>query len=312
MPKRFRASQGALSITINLAPRESDRFLKYLAALLADSIMKGEKARKPQTFTLEKPETKTARKRAAHKGPAVYRSKDVDFSLRENRVRETKALIRKKARKMRVSQREAATMLTRSDFRKNGCGMLAHKLKDSPFRAVAEAVPEFGIMPWEMKTVPKSFWKMKQNRKAATLWLLGREGKGARDITKQDFLDYGMGKMLAPKNGKSIYNVLVEAGKAYSPKEIARFSETGAFIEGKAYPWELVNTPHGYFGSAKNRIPATRWLVHTSKKDPKDITYEDFEAAGMRRLVESGDYPPNDRHGNSRHKAALREAGFDV
>jgi hypothetical protein len=90
--------------------------------------------------------------------------------------------------------------------------------------------------------------------------LVERLGKDPRDITQDDFISnrvYGAMK----QHGDSPYSAISEA-----------------FPELEINPWEMLQTPHGFYKKKENRVAAVRWLVEKLGKDPRDITADDFQS----------------------------------
>lgn len=88
---------------------------------------------------------------------------------------------------------------------------------------------------------------------------------------------------------KGPYLALVEAGYAYSKEEIMMHSKKTGFKMNKIYPWEITSAPHIY-DNADMRITAIKWGVfkynqEPNKKEPKNVTKNDFEAIGLRGVA---------------------------
>ena len=122
-----------------------------------------------------------------------------------------------------------------------------------------------------------------------------------RRITADDFNNVSLGGGLLSKYyNSSIYLALVEAGYAYSEDELRKDARTGQFRTDKLYPWEM--TRIGNWVDKENRIAAIKWLVWKTKKDPREITKDDFRSSGLEGLVAG-------RYKGSNYKV-LVEAGY--
>jgi len=150
--------------------------------------------------------------------------------------------------------------ITADDFNKNKLGGLFVKYyHSSPYDAVKEAFPEMGIKPWEMIKTSMGFYNSKENRVAATKWLVEKLKKDPRDLTYDDFKNNGLIGLLHHHYDNSPYEAVKEA-----------FPEMGI------KPWEMKITPQGFYQKKENRTAAVKWLAEKLKKDPRDITKEDF------------------------------------
>ena len=154
--------------------------------------------------------------------------------------------------------------ITGEDFYSNQlAGMLSHYYKDSPYAAVTEA--GYQLHPWEMQMTSMGFYEKKENRVAATKWLIAKLKKDPRDIMKEDFELNRLAGLLHHHYKNSPYAAVLEAGYQF-------------------HPWEMQTTPQSFYQSRKNRAAATNWLVQKLGKSPMDISAEDFisnRLAGM-------------------------------
>jgi len=176
--------------------------------------------------------------------------------------------------------------LTAEDFHGNRLGgLLSHYYNNSPYKTVEEAFPEMDIKPWEMINTPIGFYEKKENRIAAVKWLVNKLNKDPRDLTAEDFDNNRLGGLLDGYYNDSPYEAVKEA-----------------FPEMDIKPWEMIRTPDGIFDTKENRIAAVKWLVNKLKKDPRDLTYDDFYDNGLGGLLAS-------RYNNSPYEA-VKEAGL--
>jgi hypothetical protein len=313
MTRRLRFDPRNNSVTLNLNRRESNRVVQVVAEALVDRLGGSKKSTPSTQITLKKPPAKKKkRKTDITRGPIKYRSKDVDFSVKENRIKETRALARKVKRAKKVSIRKAATMLEYRTFTKNKLGKLMSKLKNSPYRAVSEAYPKLRIMPWEMSFCPRKFWETKKNRVAAIEWVLKKTGKDPIELQLQDLQEYHLDRLTQKKR---LYELLVEANCAFSMRTALAHAKKTKFSNEKIYPWQKEKT--FAYGRRINRVITTKWLVWKVGQEgrgPEEIEHSDFAENGFGKLLEryKGSYRLNKKDPKWRYKAALHEAGFNV
>ncbi len=170
------------------------------------------------------------------------------------------------------------------DFHSNRLrGLLHHYYNWSPYAALREAGYDFH--PWELRCAPMRFYESKDNRKAAIRWLVDKLKKDPRDTTREDFESNRLGGLLTDYYRGSPYDAFKEAGYSF-------------------YPWELLQTPHGFYESKDNRIAAICWLVVELKKDARDITKEDFHSNRLGGLLYN--------YYNNSPYDALKEAGYEL
>jgi len=174
--------------------------------------------------------------------------------------------------------------LTVEDFNKNRLqGLIHHHYGGSPYAAVNEAYPELNIKPWEMAITPMKFFHDKENRIAAVKWLVEKLKKDPRDLTVEDFNKNRLRGVL-PYYGNSPYAAVNEA-----------------YPELNIKPWEMIQTPRGFYEKKENRIAAVKWLVEKLNKDPRDLTVEDFNKNRLRGVLPYYDDSPYE---------AVKEAGL--
>ncbi len=210
--------------------------------------------------------------------------------------------------------------ITQDNFNSNRLGgLLISYYKSSQYEALVETGYAYSVQeslrhaktgkfqtdkiyPWEMKMTPDAFvYKRKENRIAATKWLVWKLKKFPRDILKRDFHSNRLGGLLNCYNN-SPYESLIEAGYAYSIQELLQHARTDNFQNEKIYPWELLSAPNAIYHSQENRIAATKWLVWKLKKTPRDFIQEDFYSNRLNGLLNA--------HYNNSPYAAIFEAGF--
>ncbi|MBS3068271.1 hypothetical protein J4450_06200 [Candidatus Micrarchaeota archaeon] len=97
-----------------------------------------------------------------------------------------------------------------------------------------------------------------------------------RRISVEDFVNNGLGGVLANYCSSSPYLALVEVGYAYSLDEVKEHTRTG-FKTDKIYPWVMSKAPSIY-DDYEIRIAATKWLLWKLNKDAREITKDDFES----------------------------------
>ena len=178
------------------------------------------------------------------------------YDSKENRVAATRWLVDKLGKDPRDIMQE--------NFRSTRLRGLLSRCNESPYEALTEA--GYQMQPWEMAVTPMGFYESKENRIAATRWLVDKLGKDPRDITKEDFNSNRLRGLLVEYYKDSPYAALLEAGY-------------------KFYPWEMKMTPTGVYDSKENRVAAIKWLVQKLKKDPRDITGEAFHTNRLGGLL---------------------------
>ncbi len=172
--------------------------------------------------------------------------------------------------------------LAKEDFYSNRLGgLLTSYYTDSPYDALKEA--GYNFHPWEMLNTPKHFYNSKDIRIAAIRWLVDKLKKDPRDITEKDFHSNRLSGLLSHYYNGSPYDALKEAGCDF-------------------HPWEMLKTPQGLYEQKKIRVAAVRWLVEKLKKDPRDITAEDFDSNRLCGLITN--------YYNHSPYEALHEAGL--
>ncbi len=184
------------------------------------------------------------------------------FDAKENRVSAVKWLIEVKSE----GQLDPKG-ISIEDFVSNGLRGLMDHYSSSPYAAISEAYPELGIRPWEMGITPQNFFKRKPNRVKAVRWLVRKLEKDPRDMHHEDFTSNGLSSLIAKYH--STHAAISEA-----------YPELGI------KPWEMLETPRGFWLDAANRHAAVRWLVEArlgGMKDVKDICYNDFNSSPEQR-----------------------------
>jgi endonuclease III-like uncharacterized protein len=145
------------------------------------------------------------------------------------------------------------------DFTKNKLAGLLNRYNSSQYAAIKEAFPELDIKPWEMKSTPSGFYEEEGNRIDAIKWLVRKLKKDPRDLTQKDFEDNRLGGLIC-----------------FYYKNSPHLVVTKAFPELDIKPWEMKVTPNGFYDKKETRIAAIKWLIEKLKKDPRDLTQEDF------------------------------------
>lgn len=110
------------------------------------------------------------------------------------------------------------------DFRRNRLnGLLAHHYRDEPYLAIASAFPELRIKPWEMGSVPRSFYEDRDNRIAVIRWLAEeRLQKSPGEISEEDFNRNRLGPLLAAYYGGAAADAVMDAYPADANPELLR------------------------------------------------------------------------------------------
>jgi hypothetical protein len=177
--------------------------------------------------------------------------------------------------------------VTYEDFCKNGLRGLLDYCNKHPYAGIAEAFPELDIKPWEMIRTPHGFFDEKENRIVAVKWLVQKLGKDPRNVTYEDFYKNRLSGLFDEHYNSSPYVAISEA-----------------FHEMDIKPWEMTMTPRGFYENKENRVAAVKWLIEKLKKDPRDLTMEDFYSNGLAGLL-------TDYYGGSPYEA-VREAFPEV
>ncbi len=146
-------------------------------------------------------------------------------------------------------------------------------------------------------------WKDRKVRITVLKKLLEILGKSTREITEDDFNNNGLGGLLSHYYKGSPYLAMVEAGYAYSLDEIKEHARTMQFRNDKIYPWEMGQTSGLIYKEKENRIAATKWLIWKLKKEPREITADDFDNNGLSGLLARPEY-------KSSPYLALVDAGY--
>jgi len=181
-----------------------------------------------------------------------------DKNVRVNAVRKLLEILNKDPRD-----------ITKKDLDKNKLGgLLASYYNKSPYKAVKEAFPEMDIKPWEMASTPRKFYEKGENRVAAVKWLIEKLKKDPRDLTQEDFMRNRFGGLCGEYYNNSLYEAVKEA-----------------FPEKNIMPWEMKRTITGFYEKKENRVAAVKWLIEKLKKDPRDLTQEDFKDNGLTGLL---------------------------
>ncbi len=189
------------------------------------------------------------------------------YEKKENRIAAVKWLVAKLGKDPRK--------LIHDDFQENKLGSLLNlRYSASPHLAVSEAFPELDIKPWEMSKAPSGFYNEKENCIAAVKWLVQKLGKDPRDMELDDFHRNGLGGLMSnDHHGNSPFSAVSEA-----------------FPELDIKPWEMKETPHGFYTKKENRAAAVRWLVQKLEKDPRDLKRDDFDSNRLGNIMNYCNY----------------------
>ncbi len=145
------------------------------------------------------------------------------------------------------------------------------------------------LYPWELIRMPFYLWSIENIRIAAVKWLVWKVGKEIKELSKEDFENNGLNGLLA-EHYRQYYQALVEAGYVYSETEARNHAKEMQFETNKIYPWEMKQAPNGFYEKSENRIAATRWLVWKLKKDPREITVDEFYNNGIRGIMDYSEF----------------------
>lgn len=173
--------------------------------------------------------------------------------------------------------------LTTEDFRSNrlsglidvyGCSIYlavveagyAYSIKEALEHAKEGAFRTEKLYPWEMGKAPQGLYDSKENRVAATKWLIAKLQKDPRELSQEDFNSRLLAGLLSHYYSNSPHAALTEAGYQINP-------------------WEMQKTPMGFYELEENRVAAVKWLVQKLQKDPRGITQEDFYSNRLSGLL---------------------------
>lgn len=221
-----------------------------------------------------------------------------DYGIAENRVAATKWLV---VRKLGKDPRR----LEWEDFNSNGLGgLICHHYGNSPYKALVEAGYAYSIResrsharagafrrarlyPWQMNRTPCEFdYEVRENRVAATRWLVWRTKKDPRRMECEDFNSNGLSGLISDYYENSPYKALLEAGYAYSLGESLAHAKTRKFRTEKLYPWEMQRTPTEFdYEVQDSRISAIRWLPWKLRKKPREMLWRDFSLSCLSGLL---------------------------
>ncbi len=127
-------------------------------------------------------------------------------------------------------------------------------------------------------------WKDVSDRVTVVKMLIEKLKKDPRDLTKEDFEKNRLWGLICHHYGNSPYEAVNEA-----------------YPELNIKPWEMIQTPRGFYEKKENRIAAVKWLVEKLNKDPRDLTVEDFNKNRLRGVLPYYDDSPYE---------AVKEAGL--
>ncbi len=131
-----------------------------------------------------------------------------------------------------------------SDYKLSG---MKKALFKSFFEIIDNAYPN-QILPWELHSTPKGFWKSDKNRMKALKWLFEGKMNGDLDVikknlSKETFKNYGLEGLL------KLFN--------FSPYNALNF-----YYPNKVKPWELKYVPKNFWESDEHKKEALNWLFH--------------------------------------------------
>ena len=200
------------------------------------------------------------------------------YKKKENRIVAVKWLVKK-------LKKDPGDIIQREFNNNRLAGLIQVYYNGSPHEAVKEAFPEMDIKPWEMKVTPNGFYHEKENRVAAVKWLVEKLGIDPRNLTREYFHSNRLDGLFTNYYNTSPYEAVKEA-----------------FPEMDIKAWEMKMTPLRFFNKKENRVAAVKWLVEKLKKDPRDLTVEDFRSNRLVGLL-------NEYYNGSPYDA-LKEAGL--
>ncbi len=169
------------------------------------------------------------------------------WESQENRIKAVQELV--------SSLEKRPAKITKKDFRDHHLSMLFR------YGSLQVLLEEAGFS-LKRKKKPQGYWNSQENRIAAIRNMVRECGKNPRDISKKDFLKYGLGSLLTKYHG-SLWHALEDAGF----RGVRR------------------RRPPGYWNSQENRVEAVLGLLQTLGKPSAALRRQDFVDHGLGSLL---------------------------
>lgn len=125
--------------------------------------------------------------------------------------------------------------------------------------------------PWKLPVVPNGYWNL-ETAKEATIWLIEKKLHWTKDdikkkMTKETFINNGVGCLYMPEFNGSIYKALCNA-----------------YGDDYLMPWELKCTPMSYWNDDTIKLPL-QWLI-----EKKGYTKQSIMNLTEKEILEYGFY----------------------
>jgi len=225
------------------------------------------------------------------------RIRDGYFDVAENRIAAVRWLCETCLKKPPLT-------LTALDYIENGLFNLLKKNDFSLYKTIKEAYPDRISSPSEMLRKPQGFYKIRKNRLKILKEILAQT-KRPQDYTEEEMRIVALHDTAKENMTKDEWRVYFSLKEPQDPRrlEARQFNNYGAgalfnyygsvyaciadlLPELKIKPWEMKNTPSGYFMEKAHRISAVRWLCYKKlKTDPRELTRQKFEENGLLGLL---------------------------
>ena len=187
-----------------------------------------------------------------------------------------------------LAQSLRSKRISKSTFVDHGLSYMFVTHFKSVSRCVGFAYPE--LMPWELGSVPNSFWQNgegRQNIIRAVRWMIGKLGipveeipERVRDktISRETFARFGLATVFERVFKKNMYHIISTA------------------YPGRFEVWEIGRVPSGYWDNLMNGYRAAKWVARQHKIDDanidealrtRKITKAHFEKLGLGPLLKS-------------------------
>lgn len=166
---------------------------------------------------------------------------------KENRIKEIKQFVEELGKD--------PDEITKKDFRDHHLSMLFK------YGSLQTLLEEAGYAR-QKNQMPRGYWNSREHRVKAIRQFVRDMDKPFNEITKKDFIEYGLSSLLNKYNG-SLWRAIEDAG----------------FKDIKVW-----RAP-GYWNKKENRVNAVRELVEKLGRDPGDVTRRDFVENNLGSLL---------------------------
>ncbi|MBR1884059.1 MAG: DUF4046 domain-containing protein [Clostridia bacterium] len=172
--------------------------------------------------------------------------------------------------KMKMSKEDICRLDLRQ-FLKDVKLVTARKQFEDDYQMINAAFEELEIMPWELRKVKNNFWKSRENRLKALLWLAKKEEINLENVSE----------VRVKITSKLVYNYFGNKAIKYSNGSLFEFLDL--YYEGRYKEWELLSKV-GHWNDEKVK-EAVRYMAGKMKLDTKEdlasVKVEDFKKFGL-------------------------------